>query len=150
MPREIPNMRVMKREDLDAVVAIDKLVAGQERRQYYQRKIESMLNNQHNINSSLVAEDAGRIVGFIMGDVYFGEFGIPETSATIDTLGVHPEYQNRGVASDLMDQFLANMRAVGVNKVYTLVNWDNFSLERFFSRHKFVPSKRINLELQLP
>jgi N-acetylglutamate synthase-like GNAT family acetyltransferase len=150
MARQEPKMRVMKRDDLDAVVAIDTLVSKQQRREYYQRKIESVVSNPNNINTSLVAELDGRIVGFIMGDVYFGEFGIPETSATIDTIGVHPDYQNRGVAHDLMDQFLTNMKAVGVGKVYTLVNWDDFSLEKFFSRHKFQPSKRINLELQLP
>lgn len=150
MARQEPKMRVMKRDDLDAVAAIDALVSKQQRREYYQRKIESVVSNPYNINTSLVAELDGRIVGFIMGDVYFGEFGIPETSATIDTIGVHPDYQNRGVAHDLMDQFLTNMKAVGVGKVYTLVNWDDFSLEKFFSRHKFQPSKRINLELQLP
>jgi N-acetylglutamate synthase-like GNAT family acetyltransferase len=150
MARPEPRMRVMRREDLDAVVALDALVAKSERREYYQRKIESVVSNPHNINTSLVAEVDGKIVGFIMGDVYFGEYGIPETSATIDTLGVHPDYQNHGVASDLMDQFLTNMKGVGVKRVYTLVNWDDFALERFFARHKFQPSKRINLELQLP
>lgn len=150
MPKVMPSMRVMKREDLDAVVAIDRMVSGQERREYYQRKIETTVNNPHNINSSLVAESDGRIVGFIMGDVYFGEYGIPETTATIDTLGVHPEFQKHGVATDLIDQFVTNMKGVGVRKIYTLVNWDDFALEGFFSRHKFVPSKRINLELQLP
>ena len=150
MARQEPKMRVMKRDDIDAVVAIDTLVSKQQRREYYLRKIESVVSNPHNINTSLVAELDGKIVGFIMGDVYFGEFGIPETSATIDTIGVHPDFQNRGVAHDLMDQFLTNMKAVGVGKVYTLVNWDDFSLEKFFSRHKFVPSKRINLELQMP
>ena len=150
MPRQEPKMRVMKRDDIDAVVVIDTLVSKQERREYYQRKIESVVSNPHNINTSLVAELDGKIVGFIMGDVYFGEFGIPEASATIDTIGVSPDFQNRGVAHDLMDQFLTNMKAVGVSKVYTLVNWDDFALEKFFSRHKFVPSKRINLELQMP
>lgn len=150
MARQEPKMRVMKRDDLDAVAAIDALVSKQQRREYYQRKIEAVVSNPHNINTSLVAELDGKIVGFIMGDVYFGEFGIPETSATIDTIGVHPDYQNRGVAHDLMDQFLTNMKAVGVSKVYTLVNWDDFALEKFFSRHKFVPSKRISLELQMP
>lgn len=145
-----PKMRVMKPEDVDAVAAIDTLVTKQQRREYYARKIEAVVNNPHNINTSLIAELDGKIVGFIMGDLYFGEFGIPEASATIDTLGVNPAYQNRGVAHDLMDQFLTNMKAVGVQKVYTLVNWDNFSLEKFFSRHKFLPSKRISLELQMP
>jgi N-acetylglutamate synthase-like GNAT family acetyltransferase len=150
MPRQEPKMRVMRREDLDAVAAIDKLVTKQERREYYERKIESVVNNPHNINTSLVAEQDGKIVGFIMGDVYFGEFGIPETSATIDTIGVHPDHQKHGVAHDLMDQFLTNMKAVGVRKVYTLVNWDNFALDHFFASHKFQPSKLVNLEFQLP
>lgn len=145
-----PKMRVMKRDDLDAVVAIDEMVSKQERRQYYERKLESVTSNPYNINTSLVAEADGKVVGFVMGDVYFGEYGIPETSATIDTIGVHPGFQNRGVAHDLMDQFLTNMKAVGVRRIYTLVNWDDFSLERFFASHKFQPSKRVNLELQLP
>ncbi|MBI1905666.1 MAG: GNAT family N-acetyltransferase [Rhodocyclales bacterium] len=145
-----PTMRVLKREDLDAIVEIDRLVSRQSRRNYYERKVAAMLDATHNINTSLVAEIDGRIVGFIMGDVYFGEFGIPETTGTIDTLGVHPDVQNHGVASELLEQFLMNMKAVGVSKVYTLVNWDDFGLEKFFSRHSFVPSKRINLEYKMP
>ncbi len=145
-----PKIRVMRGADLDAIVAIDEKASGQNRREYYERKVAVLLDGKHTINSSLVAELDGGIVGFIMGDVYFGEFGIPETSGTIDSLGVDPKYQNRGIASELIDLFITNMRAVGVKKVYTLVNWDDFALEKFFSSHKFVPSKRINLELALP
>jgi hypothetical protein len=50
----------------------------------------------------------------------------------------------------MLDQFMMNMKAAGVKKVYTLVNWSDFALEKFFSRNKFVPSKRINLEYELP
>jgi len=145
-----PAMRVLKRGDLEAIVEIDKLLFKQSRRDYYERKVAAMLDAAHNINSSLVAEVDGRIVGFIMGDVYFGEFGIPETTGIIDTLGVHPELHNHGIASELLEQFLTNMKAVGVNRVYTLVNWDDFGLEKFLSRHSFVPSKRINLEYKIP
>ena len=145
-----PRMRVMRGADLDAIVAIDRKVSGQDRREYYERKAAVLLDKKHTINSSLVAELDGKVVGFIMGDIYFGEFGIPDTSATIDTLGVDPTVQNRGVASELLDQFVMNMKAAGVNKIYTLVNWSDFSLEHFFSHHKFVPSKLINLELTLP
>lgn len=145
-----PKMRVMRPDDIDAVVAIDTLVLKQQRRAYYERKIEAVLANPNHINTSLVAELGDKVVGFILGDVYFGEFGIPETSATIDTVGVHPEYQHHGVANDLMDQFLTNMKGIGVKTIYTLVNWNDFSLKRFFANHKFQPSRRLNLELQLP
>lgn len=144
------NVRMIRMNDLDGVVAIDKLITGQERREYYQRKLEQAVDNKHNVNASLVAEVDGRLVGFMMGDVFFGEYGIPDATATIDTIGVHPDFQKHGVASDLMDQFLMNMKAANVKKIYTLVNWNDFALEGFFSRHKFQPSKRISLELQLP
>ncbi len=145
-----PTIRLMRAADLDAIVAIDERASGRNRREYYERKLAVLLDKKHTINSSLVAEIDGKVVGFIMGDVYFGEFGIPDASATIDTLGVDAKFQNRGIASELMDQFIMNMKAAGVRKIYTLVNWDDFALERFFSHHKFVPSRRINLELQLP
>ncbi len=143
-------MRVLKKGDLEGIVAIDTKITNQNRREYYARKIDTITDPERSINTSIVAELDGKVVGFIMGDVYFGECGIPETSATIDTLGVDPSIQNKGLASELLDQFMMNMKAAGVNKVYTLVNWDDFALEKFFSRHKFVPSKRINLEFQMP
>ncbi len=149
MPTDNRIIRVLKREDLPAVVAIDELATKQNRHDYYARKFASILNPTHNINSSIVCEIGGKVVGYVMGDVYFGEFGIPETNATIDTIGVHPDFANRGVASEMLDQFMMNMKAAGVYKVYTLVNWDDFALEKFFAHHKFVPSKRVNLEYQV-
>ena len=139
-------MRVLNKDDLNAIVKIDSAASKEERREYYQRKVDATVNPRHNINASLVCEIDGKVVGFVMGEVYFGEYGIPETTATIDTIGVDPAIQNRGIASELLDQFMTNMKAAGVSKVYTLVNWDDFALEKFFSRQKFTPSKRINLE----
>ena len=142
------NVRMIRKNDLDGVVAIDKIITGQERREYYQRKLGQAIDND--VNASVVAEIDGRLAGFMMGDVFFGEYGIPDATATIDTIGVHPDFQKHGVASELMDQFLMNMKAANVKKIYTLVNWNDFALEGFFARHKFQPSKRISLELQLP
>jgi len=142
------KVRMIRKNDLDGVVTIDKIITGQERREYYQRKLGQAIDND--VNASVVAEVDGKLVGFMMGDVFFGEYGIPDASATIDTIGVHPDFQKHGVASELMDQFLMNMKAANVKKIYTLVNWNDFALEGFFSRHKFQPSKRISLELQLP
>lgn len=143
-------MRVLRQDDLDDIVRIDEAASKQPRREYYERKIASILNKKANINCSLVCEVDGKVVGFVMGYVFFGEFGIADGTATIDGLGVHPDFRKLGVASDMLDQFTMNMKAAGVRKIYTLVNWDDFALEKFFSRQKFVPSKRVNLELALP
>lgn len=142
-------IRPLKRDDLDAVVSIDEKAFKRNRRNYFERKVADSVDTTRSLNTSIVCEEGGKVVGFIMGQVYTGEFGVPETTATIDTLGVHPDWQNHGVASELLDQFLGNMKQAGVEKVHTLVNWDEFALEKFLSRHKFAPSKRINLEYQL-
>ena len=143
-------MRFLKLEDLDAVVAIDEAWSKQNRREYYERKIASIVKGRSEINCSLVCEIDGKIAGFMMGYLFFGEFGITDATATIDAIGVHPDFSNRGVAGEMLDQFVMNMKAAGVKKIYTLVSCDDFGLEKFFSRQKFVPSKRINLELALP
>jgi ribosomal protein S18 acetylase RimI-like enzyme len=143
-------MRVLRQGDLDAIVAIDAFASKEPRREYYERKIAGILNRNANINTSIVCEVEGKVVGFVMGYVFFGEFGISDATATIDTLGVSPEFRKHGVAAEMLDQFMMNMKAAGVQKVYTLVNWDDFALEKFFTANKFVPSKRINYECVLP
>ena len=150
MSKQQRVMRFLKQSDLDAIVTIDEAETKKNRREYYERKINSVVNKKSDINCSLVCEIDGKVVGFMMGYLFFGEFGIDEATATIDGLGVHPDFRKYGVASEMLDQFAMNMRAASVKKIYTLVNWDDFALEKFFSRQKFVPSKRINLELQLP
>jgi predicted N-acetyltransferase YhbS len=149
MHRAAPAIRLLRVADLDGVVAVDRLLSHNDRRDYYARKIERVAGNPDNINCSLVAELDGGIVGFVMGNVYYGEFGIPETSAVIDTIGVAPEYQGRGIAGALMRQFLANMRGIGARNVCTLVNWDHAKLKQFFARYHLEPSRRRSLELRL-
>lgn len=150
MPKKERILRVLRQEDLDAIVRIDEAASKQPRREYYERKVASILNKKADINCSIVCEVNGQVVGFMMGYVFFGEFGISDGTATIDGIGVMPEFRKFGVASEMLDQFVMNMKAAGVKKIYTLVNWDDFALEKFFTRQKFVPSKRVNLEFVLP
>lgn len=150
MPDQKRVMRVLRHEDLDAIVAIDAFASKEPRREYYERKIAGILNKNANINTSIVCEIDGKVVGFVMGYVFFGEFGISDATSTIDTLGVHPDFRKHGVAAEMLETFMMNMKAAGVKKVYTLVNWDDFALEKFFTRSKFVPSKRVNFECVLP
>ncbi|MCM2290033.1 MAG: GNAT family N-acetyltransferase [Sulfuritalea sp.] len=150
MPDQKRVMRVLRQGDLDAIVAIDAFASKEPRREYYERKIAGILNKNANINTSIVCEIDGKVVGFVMGYVFFGEFGITDATSTIDTLGVHPDFRKHGVAAEMLDTFMMNMKAAGVQKVYTLINWDDFALEKFFTANKFVPSKRVNYECVLP
>jgi N-acetylglutamate synthase-like GNAT family acetyltransferase len=73
------------------------------------------------------------------------EFGL----ASLDTIGVHPDWQGQGLAIELMNEFVRNLRKAGVERIYTLVNWKDWDLMRFFEKSRFGPGQMLNLELQL-
>jgi ribosomal protein S18 acetylase RimI-like enzyme len=88
-------------------------------------------------------------VGFVMGEIYMGEYGIFQEEARLDTIGVDPGYQHKGVGEQLINEFMDHLRSVGVQKVNTLVDWNDSNLIQFFSTNQFSPSKTINLERSL-
>jgi ribosomal protein S18 acetylase RimI-like enzyme len=141
------KIRLMKAEDFDAVVGIDEKVRQASRPEYYEMKFDKLFKSKDYLPASLVAEKAdGAVVGFVMGELYMGEYGIFQEEATLDTIGVDPDYQHKGIGEQLINEFVDHMRKLGVQKIYTLVGWSDGKLIRFFSANKFSPSKTINLE----
>ncbi len=143
------TIRVMKSDDLDAVVEIDANVLGNKRSEYYERKCASALDDSCQMVTSLVAVYEDKVIGFIMGNVYLGEFGIPEATASLDTVGVHPDYQEKGVGIELIKQFITNVKKIQVEYIYALVDWNDWEMLRFFEKSGFVPAKALKLELEL-
>jgi len=107
-----------------------------------------LMNNQSS-RISLVAEHQGEVVGFILGDVSGWEFGVPETIGWMDTIGVAPAYQKKGVATALAHELIKNLKAIGVRTIYTLVSWDDWDLLQFFHAMGFTRGDMINLELKI-
>jgi len=141
------TIRALKTEDLDAIVEIDKRVLGEDRKNYWERKLK--LTNSKSSQVSLVAEVEGEVVGFILGDVSGWEFGVPETIGWMDTIGVDPAYQKRGIAKALAHELIKNLKEIGVRTIYTLVSWDDWDLLQFFHAMGFTRGDMINLELKI-
>jgi ribosomal protein S18 acetylase RimI-like enzyme len=142
------NIRPLTVEDLEAIVEIDHKVLGKVRREFWRKKIE--LPNPRYPLSGLVAELEGKVIGFIVGEVSGWEFGIPETVGWISTIGVDPDYQHKGVARKLSQEFIKNLKTIGVSVVYTLVNWSDWDLLKFFHAMGFTRGgEMINLELKI-
>jgi ribosomal protein S18 acetylase RimI-like enzyme len=140
----------MKAEDFDAVVGIDEKVLKAPRPEYYEMKFEKLFKSSDYLPTSLVAEEEdGTVVGFVMGVLYMGEYGIFREEATLDTIGVDPSYQHRGIGNQLIDEFMDHLKNLGVQKINTLVDWNDSKLIHFFSANQFSPSKSINLERSL-
>ncbi|NWG03821.1 MAG: GNAT family N-acetyltransferase [Syntrophaceae bacterium] len=141
------TIRPLRKEDLKDIVYIDEKVLGENRRNYWERKLELMNNKASQI--SLVAEWGGTVVGFILGDISGWEFGVPETIGWIDTIGVEPAYQKKGVATGLARELIQNLKSLGVKTIYTLVSWNDWDLLQFFHSMGFTRGDMINLELKI-
>ena len=148
LARDKIPVRSMAEGDLRALVAIDRRITGRDRAAYFQRKLADALT-ESDVRVSLVAELDTVPVGFIMARVDLGEFGRVETTAVIDTIGVDPDYQNRGVGRALVSQLLTNLGTLRVEKVRTEVDWQDHDLLAYLDRSGFLPSQQLCFEQAL-
>lgn len=145
------KIRLMKGDDFDAVVEIDSKVLNISRLEYYEMKFDKLFQSKEFVPTSMVAEaEDGKVVGFVMGELYVGEYGISRDGATIDTIGVDPRYHKKGIGKQLMGEFIAHLRDLGVKRINTLVDRNDAELIKFFQSNEFDPSKSmISLERSL-
>ena len=150
MKKSAIKIRLMKPDDFAAVVRIDEKVLKASRSEYYRLKFETLVQSPEYLPTSLVAEEnGGMVVGFVMGELYIGDYGITQKKATLDTIGVDPDYQHKGIGEQLFNEFMDHLRALGVQNITTLVDENDSKLMHFFSAKQFSPSKTINLERSL-
>jgi len=150
MKKSAIKVRLMKADDFAAVVRIDEKVLKASRSEYYRLKFETLVQSPEYLPTSLVAEEnGGMVVGFVMGELYIGDYGITQKKATLDTIGVDPDYQHKGIGEQLFNEFMDHLRALGVQNITTLVDENDSKLMHFFSAKQFSPSKTINLERSL-
>ena len=143
----IPIIRTMAPEDLERIIDIDIRVLGKARPEYWKMKLERA--DKRSPVFSLVAEFEGTVVGFIIGDARAWEYSVPENIGWIDTIGVDPDYQMKGIAKILFTEMINNFKRVGVNSIYTFVRWQDWSLLRFYDNMGFEKGDMINLELKV-
>src|SRR5690242_17388125 len=82
------SVRVMRQNDLAAVVSIDAVFVGHRRPQYFALMLERAVK-QAAVQVSLAAELDSCVVGFVIASVYYGEYGVTEPTASLDAIGVH-------------------------------------------------------------
>ncbi|MCX8021175.1 MAG: GNAT family N-acetyltransferase [Syntrophorhabdaceae bacterium] len=141
-------IRQLRPDDIDFIVDIDTKVLGETRRDYWVNKIIKQADTRPP-DASLVAEIDGKVVGFILGEVSGWEFKVPNNIGWIDTIGIDPDYQNRGIAKVLANNLITNLKRYNVDTIYTLVNWNDWDLLQFFHAMGFSRGDMINLVLKV-
>lgn len=138
-------VRTLTEADLDAIARIDERIVGRSRRDYLALKLHEAMGDTR-IRVSLGAECDGSQAGFLMGRLYFGEFGVPEPVAILDTIGVDPRRSGMGIGRALLRQYRTNLRGVGIEAIQTQAAWDQWDLLRFLAQEGFRPVPRVSLE----
>lgn len=142
------QVRQLRPDDLEVVVALDAKNTGRRREEYFKLKLAQALSHT-GIIISLAAELDGMFAGFLLARVFYGEFGSTEKIAMLDTLGVHPELRGRGVGDALIGQLRTNLLGLGIKTLQTEVSWEDQALLAFFHREGFQPAPRLCLDMDL-
>jgi ribosomal protein S18 acetylase RimI-like enzyme len=140
------TVRRMRTQDADAVLRIDEKITGTPHEAQWESRIIDQLTR--NPLGCLVAEMKGKVVGFIFGEIRGWEFAIPKTG-WIEIVGVDPEYQGKGVARALIEKLHIYFRNPNIDRVMTMVNWNDAGLVSFFCALGFERSAFIILDKEV-
>jgi predicted N-acetyltransferase YhbS len=141
--RDLADVRTMTPADLDAIVRIDRRLTRHDRRDYIAARLAEALADS-GVRVSLVACSDGLPVGYLMARADLGDYGRTEPVAVIDTLGVDPGFEHRGIGRALMSQLFANLGALRVERVETVAPFDDLPLLGFLAATGFEPGHRLS------
>jgi len=132
MTRVEVRIRSLEDTDIGEITALDEKIGGRYRPETWERRIGYYLRRDP--EASLVAESDGRVVGFMLGEVRSGEFGLEEPTGWIEVLGVDPDFRGQAVGRRLGDRMLEHFRERGAASVRTLVDEDMGEIGRSLRR----------------
>ena len=141
-------VRSLASSDLPRVIGIDRDITGRDRSVYFKRKAADAMR-KNGVRLSMVAEVDETPAGFIMARVDYGEFGQAETEAVLDTIGVDAEFAGQDVGTRLVGELLTQLANLRVERVRTIVEWNNAALIAFLDRLGFRPTQNLTLALAL-
>ncbi|MGE0873795.1 MAG: GNAT family N-acetyltransferase [Burkholderiales bacterium] len=142
LARDTADLRLLTAKDLDDVVRIDRHITGRDRQAYMRHALDEALR-ESGVRVSLAARIDGVMAGFVMARADLGDFGRTEPVAVIDTIGVAPEFAQRGVGHALLQQLFLNLDALRIERVETVVAARALELLGFFYGAGFAPAQRL-------
>jgi len=134
------HIRPIDELDIDSIVAIDEKIGGRYRPEVWERRIGYHLRRDP--EASVLAESGGRIVGFMLGEVRSGEFGLDEPTGWISVLGVDPEARGQAIGRRMAEAVLAHFKSQGATSVRTLVDEEMGEIAGFFASLGFAPTSQ--------
>lgn len=132
------SIRPMDELDLTDIVRIDEVLSGTYRPDVWESR--AMYYVRRDPDASQVAVADGKVVGFVMGEVRSGEFGLEEPTGWVEVLGVDPAFGGKAVGRRMLEAMVDHFRRSGATTVRTLVDDSMPELGTFFTSLGFEPA----------
>jgi len=142
------QIRPAEPADLGQVIAIDAEVTGLEKTDYWYEVFHRYGAARTRQRLFLVAEVAGSVEGFVVGEVRDWEFGSPPCGWVFG-IDVRPGSRLGGVGTRLLEALCDGFRHAGVDTVRTLVARENGLVLSFFRSQGMMAAGVIALEKSL-
>jgi ribosomal protein S18 acetylase RimI-like enzyme len=123
--------RALVAADLEAVVDIDKRLAGRSRRRFFEKRLEAVLAAPGDF-VAVGIDAAGQLEGYAFARIHGGEFGMAGRTALLDVIGVAPDNRSRGAGRMLLEALDGRLRHKDVGELRTQTDWRFHDLMRFF------------------
>ena len=138
---QVKKIRPVRSADLAQIVAIDARITGVRKARYW-------AGVRRRYKDFLVAEAAGRVEGYIVGEVRDWEFGSPPVGWVFG-IGVRPDARLAGVGRALLEALCDGFRRRRIATVRTLLPRDNALVLAFFRSQGMMAAPVIPLEKAL-
>jgi len=144
------TIRDLTLDDLDSVVRIDALHAGEAKRPYWTRVLGDLVTNGRSgkqVSLAAIGAD-GSLTGYLLGEVRAFEFG-SEACGWILSVGVDPGHEREGIATALLRAAASTFRSWGLATARTMVGRSDIPVLSFFRANGFSGGSFYQLEIDL-
>jgi ribosomal protein S18 acetylase RimI-like enzyme len=141
------RIRPLTELDIDAITRIDERITGKYRPEVWEQRVVYYIRRDP--DAPKVADLDGKVVGFMLGEVRGGEFGLEEPTGWIEFFGVDPSARGSGIGRRLTDALLAHFRSQGARIARTVVATRDKEIDTFIRAMGFAPAPLTALEKAL-
>ena len=140
------KVREMGEEDVTGILEIERESKGPTRAATYAPVPDSCIGGE--VNNSVVAEDGGRIVGFVLGRIVHSPVELRGV-AWIELIGVLPSYQRQGIGRKMVQAWMDRCREKGIKKVHVTISWRDWWMLSFFEALGFARGDLVDFQAEL-
>lgn len=147
-PELAVSIRPARPADLPQVIAIDSIVTGLEKAEYWRLIHRRYGDAERSGRRFLVADANGQVAGFVIGEVRDWEFGSPPCG-WVFAIDVHPDFRLSRLGTRLVSAMADWFRSEGVSTMRTILARDNTLILSFFRSLGMTAGPFIPLEIDL-